>query len=246
MRYLESVDNSLRLLLYLSANARVGVSDVAERLGVAPSTAHRLLSTLRFRGFVTQAKDRTYRPGPALEQLVSMRMRRSDLADVVLPCLTELRDATDESAHFGVLVGPQMRIIASVESTQPLRVGSRSGVMLPAHLAAGGKTLLAELDPRDLDELYPPGGTDNPRLTSAAMTSLRQELRRVRRQGFGLNHEQTERGITVIGLLVVEDDEPVGAISLSMPSVRYQPRTVPELVRKMEDTRACILGRLRA
>ena len=50
MNYLESVDNSLRLLMLVAAKARVGVSEVAAELGVAPSTAYRLLSTLRYRG----------------------------------------------------------------------------------------------------------------------------------------------------------------------------------------------------
>lgn len=58
MNYLESVDNSLRLLMLVAAKARVGVSEVAAELGVAPSTAYRLLSTLRYRGFVVQGQDR--------------------------------------------------------------------------------------------------------------------------------------------------------------------------------------------
>jgi IclR helix-turn-helix domain len=45
------------------------VSDAAAELGVAKSTAHRLISMLRFRSFVEQARDRTYRAGSAFADL---------------------------------------------------------------------------------------------------------------------------------------------------------------------------------
>jgi DNA-binding IclR family transcriptional regulator len=233
MPYLESVDNSLRLLLLIAASARVGVSEAADHLGVAPSTAHRLLSTLRFRGFVVQGRDRTYRAGPALEEMVSQRMTRANLADLATPALEALREATDETCHFSVLVGRQQRVIASVESTQTLRVGSRAGVMLPAHLAAGGRMLLAQLPPDELNELYPPAGLPAAGLSQPAMATLRRELARCRSQGFAVNNGQTERGVTVVGVLVTNDEEAVGALSISMPTARYQRGNLPELVAAM-------------
>ncbi|WP_255311288.1 helix-turn-helix domain-containing protein, partial [Streptomyces viridosporus] len=51
---LESVDNALKLLLLLRRNGRLRLSEAADHLGVARSTAHRLLATLRGRGFAVQ------------------------------------------------------------------------------------------------------------------------------------------------------------------------------------------------
>src|ERR1700744_5092736 len=65
----QSVDHVLQLLLMLKRDGLLRVSDAAAELGVAKSTAHRLTSMLRFRGFVEQAADRTYRVGPALADL---------------------------------------------------------------------------------------------------------------------------------------------------------------------------------
>jgi DNA-binding IclR family transcriptional regulator len=230
MRYLESVDNSLRLLLIVAAKARVGVSEAAAELGVAPSTAYRLLSTLRYRGFVIQGRDRTYRAGPAIEEMVSSRMSRTNLAEIALPSLETLRDDTDETAHLMVLVGRQVRIIASAESMQMLRVGSRVGAMLPAHYTSGGRLLLAELGGEDLNALYPREGVPSLGLTASAMTSLRHDLARCRKQGYAVNHGQTERGVVAIGVLVSDVDGPVGALSVSVPSVRYQAESVPAIV----------------
>jgi DNA-binding IclR family transcriptional regulator len=66
---IQSVDYALQLLLILKRDGVLRVSEAAAELGVARSTAHRLISMLRFRGFVEQARDRTYRAGSAFADL---------------------------------------------------------------------------------------------------------------------------------------------------------------------------------
>jgi DNA-binding IclR family transcriptional regulator len=246
MRYLESVDNALRLLTLVAGKAKLGVSEAALELGVAPSTAYRLLSTLRYRGFVIQGRDRTYRAGPALEEMVSSRMSRTNLAEVALPSLQALRDETDETTHLMVLVGRQVRIIASVESTQVLRVGSRVGAMLPAHYASGGRLLLAELTADELDQLYPREGVPAAGLSSTALTSIRRDLGRCRKLGYAVNNGQSERGICAIGMLVRDADGPVGALSVSIPTVRYRPAAVPQIVDALSRAAEAIATDLRS
>ena len=51
---IESVDNALRLLLLLGEQPQVRLSEASRYLGVASSTAHRLLAMLAYRGFVRQ------------------------------------------------------------------------------------------------------------------------------------------------------------------------------------------------
>ncbi len=245
MNYLESVDNSLRLLMLVAAKARVGVSEVAAELGVAPSTAYRLLSTLRYRGFVVQGHDRTYRAGPALEEMVSNRITRANLADLAGPALTQLRDATEETAHLMVLVGRQVRFIASVESTQSLRIGSRVGAMLPAHRTSGGKTILAALPAETLDQLYPTTGATSGELSATAGATLRRELARIRKQGYAINNGETERGVTALGAVVADLDGPLAALSVSIPTIRYAAANVTDLVAALRSAADQIVTTLR-
>jgi len=63
---INSVDYALQLARLLQQEGQLSVSQAAERLGVARSTAHRLLAMLVYRDFAEQGKDRLYRPGPAL------------------------------------------------------------------------------------------------------------------------------------------------------------------------------------
>ena len=62
-----SVDHALRIATMLQLEGELSVSQAADRLGVARSTAHRLLRMLVYRDFAVATETRTYRPGPVLE-----------------------------------------------------------------------------------------------------------------------------------------------------------------------------------
>jgi DNA-binding IclR family transcriptional regulator len=122
-----------------------------------------------------------------------------------------------------VLAGSQIRFAATVECDQVLRVGDRAGRILPAHLASGGKALLATLPPTDLAGLYADTGVDLPR--------LRRELSLVRKRGFAINDQLTENGLTAVGAAIPWPDEgPVAALSLALPSVRFDREMPPTWV----------------
>ncbi|MGW0005242.1 IclR family transcriptional regulator [Nocardia grenadensis] len=130
------------------------VSQVAERLGVARSTAHRLLQTLVYRDFAVQDEQRVYHPGLVLELATHSQSRTSRLRAAALSHLQRLVDLVGESANLTIRAGDTARFIASVECRQALRVGSREGMVFPTHRTTAGLVLLAELGAAELDELY--------------------------------------------------------------------------------------------
>ena len=222
---IESVDNALRILQALRDSGQVRVSDVAAELGIARSTAHRLLAMLVYRDFAVQAEDRSYRPGPALtaEPLHGEPAQR--LRQVMRPHMEALCDQVAETINLVVRLGTQTRFLHTVESAQVLRVGDRQGTVLPAWKTSGGKALLAELPDAQLTTLLrgangrPPEG-----MTAAERRSLVVELRLVRDQGYAENIEESESGVCAIGLCVRDmAGDPVAALSVSAPSVRYTP-----------------------
>src|SRR5688500_16330317 len=90
-----SVDNALRLLELIGEQQTLRVPEAAARLGVARSTAHRLLSALRRRGFVLQDKPNgVYRPGPVLNEIGLAAIGRIDIRSVARPVLEELSQQT--------------------------------------------------------------------------------------------------------------------------------------------------------
>ena len=87
---IQSVDYALQLLLILKRDGVLRVSEAAAELGVARSTAHRLISMLRFRGLVEQARDRTYRAGSAFADLGGGPSSATALLGIARPHLVRL------------------------------------------------------------------------------------------------------------------------------------------------------------
>lgn len=239
---IESVDNALRLLQLLRDEGRLRLTDAAEHLGVAQSTAHRLLSMLVYRGFAVQDDSRAYQPGPGMGNGPTGLGQVRELRDLALPHLELLSAQLDETVNLMIRVGTRVRFLASIEADNARRVGDRRGTVLPARLASGGRALLAHLDEAGLRRLY--RGTDTgpsaELLSEDGFAALCAELELVRRNGYALNIEQTETGVAAVGTaLVGAGGEAVAAISISTTRDRFRrlfdDRLLPLLFRARED-----------
>jgi DNA-binding IclR family transcriptional regulator len=234
-----SVDHALQLAAALQVEGSLSVSEAADRLGVARSTAHRLLSMLVYRDFAVQESDRRYAAGPVLSLGAQSHSRTALLRSVAMPHLEALVDRVRESANLAILVGDHVRFIGSVECTQALRVGNREGMVFPAHLASGGKLLLADLPAAQLDSIYAEDKWQDRMDARPNLAALKRELRAVRERGFAINAQRTEAGVTAVGHAVHLGTGPaVAAISLSMPSVRFSSDRLAQLVAALRATAA--------
>ncbi len=232
---IESVDNALRILQALRDSGEVRVSDVAGELGIARSTAHRLLAMLVYRDFAVQAEDRSYRPGPALSAQPLRGEPAQRLRQLMRPHMEALCDQVGETINLTVRLGTQTRFLHTVESAQILRVTDRQGTILPAWQTSGGKALLAELPDAQLTAVLraasgrPPDG-----LTDTRRRALAAEVRKIRTQGYAENLEESESGVCAVGMCVRDvAGDPVAALSISCPSVRYTPEASRLFVREL-------------
>ena len=90
---LKSVGSALDVLECFATDGELGVSDIARRLGVAKSTAHRLLQTLASRGFVEQDPHTgQYRLGIHVYELGALALARNELRHAALPFLRQVAD----------------------------------------------------------------------------------------------------------------------------------------------------------
>jgi IclR family acetate operon transcriptional repressor len=234
----ESVDNALRILQLLRDSGQVRVSDVAADLGIARSTAHRLLAMLVYRDFAVQAEDRSYRPGPALLAGPLRGEPAQRLRTVLRPHMEALCGLVAETINLVVRQGVQTRFLYTVESAQVLRVGDRQGTVLPAWKTSGGKVLLAELPDPELTALLRGAGDRPPDgMTAAERRSLIVELRLIRDQGYAENNGQSESGVCAIGICVRDKaGDPVAALCVSAPSVRYTAERSRIFLRELRTT----------
>ena len=141
-----SVNNALLLLLLFREQPRVRLTDACKYLGVAHSTAHRLLAMLAHHGFVQQEPvTRAYVAGPALVEVGLAVVGSLNVREQARPAMEELAAETGETVHLGVLEGNQVRYVDAVESERALRVVARTGTLVPAHCTSLGKALLAQM-----------------------------------------------------------------------------------------------------
>lgn len=226
-----SVDHALRLAAMLQLEGPMTVSAAAERLGVARSTAHRLLSMLVYRDFAVQDENRAYWAGPVLELGVRANSGLSALRAAALGPLRQLVDTLDETANLSVRTGTTCRFLLSVEGSRTLRVSSREGMVFPAHEVTGGLIGLAALSDQQVESLYAEERYAGPPGERPDMPRLLEELNAVRRTGTAVNLERSERGLAAVGVPVRDSaGATVAAVSLSMPTVRYEPARVSGIV----------------
>jgi IclR family transcriptional regulator, acetate operon repressor len=237
---IEAVDNALQLLQLLRDGGSLRLKDAASELGVAPSTAHRLLAMLVYRGFAVQDESRRYVPGPAMGEGPAGVSWTRLLREVARPHMELLCSRVNETVNLMIRVGTKVRFLETVESTNVLRVGDRRGTVLPANKASGGKAMLAELEPGMIDQLFRSQNADigGDSIPDAEYPAFLRELDTVRGNGFAANFEGTEEGISALGMaLHNRKGEVVGALSVATPVARFRRLFDAGLVGVMLETR---------
>src|SRR5215207_6250185 len=207
---IQSVGRAARILKALgSESARLGVTELAERLGLAKATVYGLLRTLEAHQLVEQdIETGKYRLGPALLQLGNAFLDNNELR-------------AREAVHVGVLYGPNLLLVHHVfrpdNSLQILQVGAS----IPWHACALGKATVAYLDPDARAELL---AGPLPRLTGRTMTTrelLEAELEAVVASGVAVEDQEAIVGEAGIAAALFDNrGAVVGAIGLAGPVER--------------------------
>lgn len=208
------------------------VVDVAEAFGLARSNAHRTLKTLVACGWAQQdAATATYRASLRVFELGSLVEASIDLRRLLQPHLAQLASALGETIHLAVLDGPDIVYLDKFDSPLPVAAYSRIGGRAPAHCVASGKALLAAQN-ASIDDLITrlgPLASHTPH-TITNVQALHAELQSARQRGLAENREEWRLGVCGLGSPVFNArGEPVAAIGISVPSIRFARSQVRKL-----------------
>lgn len=244
---IESVDNALRVLLLLGERDELRLTEVSEYLGVASSTAHRLLAMLQYRGFVRQNEQtKAYGPGTSLTGVAFAILQRFEFRSVLRPHLERLNRSLTETVHLGLLDGASVRFIDALESPRAVRVASRLGRSMPAHCTSTGKAMLALLSTEELRRLYPDEELEA--LTGNSIrsrTKLEEALRQVRKRGYALSNEESEAGVSSVAVAFPALAVPARiAFNVAVPASRMsagEQRRIGSELREVVDDAAGLL-----
>lgn len=202
----------------------LGVTDLAQKLGLHKNNVFRLLATLETRGYVEQnRKTGNYRLGLKAFELGSVFLHHLGIRRQAHPILEELVAKCNETAYLAVLDGPEVVYIAMRETVHAVRVAPRLGRRLPAYCTASGKSQLAFESQDRLNEIF----LDYPlkRLTENTITryeELLAHLTEISHRGYALDNEEWESGVRCVAAPVRDyTHRVVAAVGLSGPAPRF-------------------------
>ncbi|GAB4410666.1 MAG: IclR family transcriptional regulator [Anaerolineae bacterium] len=223
---------ALRVLEMVAAAPQpVSLSDVAEALTLDKSTTYRMLNTLVGAGYVIRDEvSKRYSLSYKVVALSRNLLAENETSRLSRQVLEELTAATGETVHLNVLDGRQTVVIQKVKGTQLVAVDFEIGDRSELHCTSIGKALLAFQDVRLIEEVIAAG---LPRRASNTITdpaAFRQELHRIRSQGYALDDREFSDSMRCIAAPIFEAGGRVRmGISISGPDTRFTLEKLEEL-----------------
>ncbi|ADL07166.1 IclR family transcriptional regulator [Thermosediminibacter oceani] len=239
---IRSVAKALKIVDVLAeAKGELALGEIATKLGLAKSTVHGLLSTLRDFGYVEQSVfTGKYKLGLRLFELGNIVAHGWDVHSVAAPYIQRLVDELGETVHLVVLDKGEVLYIDKRESRHSLRIVSQVGMRLPAHCTGVGKVLLASLPPDEVRRIVAAKGL--PRFTKNTITdleTLEKELARVRAQGYAIDNEEIMDSLRCVAAPIRDHSGKVcAAISISGPVARLEGEKLALAIKQVTRTAA--------
>ncbi len=201
---LKSVATALDLLDCFVEDEELGVSEVARRLGVAKSTAHRLLTTLASRGLIEQSESTgKYRLGLHLFELGHLALTRIELRRRSTTLLEELRERSGWTVHLSVAQGADVLFLERLPTLRGMQAMTEYRRRWPLHTTSSGKAICA-YDPEAAARRVAAGF---PAFTPNTITTPERfalELDRIRRQGYATSREELMNKLASVAAPVLD------------------------------------------
>lgn len=204
---------------------RFSLAEVTAVLDMDKGQAYRSLKTLEEAGFIRANEDGRFSLTPLLNVLsvAAISGQGTSLAELATPYLNRLSKETEESVHLFALVGDRAVCVGLRDSKHPVRLSAALGTSAPLHAGASPKVILAHLPETERARVLAEVRT-YPKYTDQTLNdpeALRDELRRIRQQGYAISDEDVDAGAKGVGAPIFDlAGEVVGAISVGGPSYR--------------------------
>lgn len=243
-----SVDRALVILEYLGTQTKeVGVRELGQAIGLSKSSVHRILQTLRARGFVKWNPDNArYSLGIKAFEVGCGILRSMEAHTVAKPYLEQLAASLGETVFLGVVDDAEIVYLDKADGRRSVKMYADIGSRRPLHSTAIGKALMAHLERAEIDRII--SAKPLTRFTSNTITdpeALRQELEKVRRQGYAEDNEETEEGLYCVGAPLFNfSGKPVASISVAVPKLGQQALQKERLIRGIVEKAQEISGKL--
>lgn len=207
-------------------HADMTLTEVAQRTGLSPATARRILRTLEHLGYAG-SRDKRFFLRPRVLGLGSAFYRAAHIGEALMPELQRLIKLFGDATSVGILSGRDVFYLAHLSDQKAFRPIAGPGVSYPAHATSMGQVLLAGLTSTQIEQFLEIGPLA--KMTNETITDpekLRMILAEVNRNGYATVKDQLAYGVTSIAVPIFLPAGVVAAINSS----GYSGHVTPEML----------------
>ena len=226
----QSVDKAFSIIEYMSSmRMPLKLLEIAKGTGFPASTVSRLLTSLTDRGYVYQNKE-------TLKYSLTLKFCRIgdsaksglNIAEVVHPYLIDISNKLGETAYFAIEQDMMLVYMDAVGGSNISNAGiQRIGKIAPLHCAGIGKLMLLNYDYKKLKKFIETKGLE--RFTPNTLCTeedLRDELNKVKKEGYAVDDQECDEGIRCVAVPVRDYTGGIaGGISVSGPADHITPES---------------------
>lgn len=218
------------------------LSEVAERAGLSPAGARRLLHTLVALGYAKN-NGRTFSLTPAILDLGYSYLSSLSLREIALPYVEQFAKEHGEVCSLSVSDRTDIMYVARAEIRGPSARRLIIGERLPAHATSAGQVLLAQLPEPELEAFLARAPFEQ--FTPHTLTTREQLLEAIeaaRKSCYAFTDQQLEFGICGLSVPVKDrNDGVVGALTTSVNIAKHEPDSViPTFLSSLQELASAI------
>ena len=221
-----TVERAADVLLHFAAvpGPDLGVTEIAESLGLSKAAVHRILASLRSRRLIElDERTRRYSLGVAAMRLGLAYLDRIDVRRLAHPELVALSEQTHETATLSIRTGRTRIYVDQVTPNREVIMSIALGEPYPLHAGGSSKAFLAFLTPEQIEEYVSAAPLEQ--LTPATVVdvaALRSELKLVRERGWASSLGERKLGAASVAAPVLDAaGKPTAVVSVSGPADRF-------------------------
>lgn len=223
-QFVQSIIRALNVMKVLGdAEKGLSLTEVAAAVGLTPSTAHRLLTTLQQECYVRfDPSTRLWSIGVQAFITGNAFLKTRDFVELARRRMRQLMEESGETVNLAIEKNGEAVYLAQVECRQMMRALASPGARVSMHCSAVGKALLSALPSQQATAMIKRQGL--PRVTNATLCTpeaLQADLARIRTRGYAVDDGEHAVGLRCVAAVIFDETgSAAGALSLSGPTAR--------------------------
>lgn len=233
-QFIKSDETLIAIFAFLEEHDGAGVTEIANELDITKSTVHKHLQTMVHHDFVTQQGE-TYQIGLRFLDYGMYARRQQPVYRITRGRVEELAEETGELVWCQTHENGKCVYLHGAAGSRSVYPPEHVGNRTPMHQLAGGKAMLASMDPETVDGIIDrhglPPATENT-ITDRAV--LKETLQQIRERGVAFNREEATMDLYAVASAITDPEGVVlGSIGVSGPKHRLRGERFEEELPKL-------------